>query len=944
MNDEFEFDVDDALSPPPQAAQKPKVLQSSTSVADTSDSPDDFMAALGIEAERTVPDITKPWMKHHKFELVRSIEQLKEIVDKAIARGECALDLETEGLDNRIFYDTEGKPYTKHQIVGFCLSYDGLTGYYAPVRHNPDDGGTSLNLPIAEAEAEIRRLCLASQPIGAAKGIEQDPLSYKEWERAPQVIIHFWHAKFDQEFLYPITGIDWWHPDSFEDGNLLYFVHYSGDRALSLKDKAKEELRDIEGNVYEMIKLKELFIQGRRNIEFAKLSPDEPGCIKYACSDAICTFLLCTGPRKHEKERLPVLKTVKEKYNFTYRLEKQTSQAGRWMERPRVRVNREKIEQIRIENKVKRDEVAAKIKSLAANKGFPEFEPGSSKQLSDFLFGDQGLNITLPINNNDWPNGKPPLNEKSGQYKTDADTLERLVEEHPSAPDVLNWIVEWRQYEKLDGTYLQNMVDNIDERSEMRFQFKQTGAQTGRFSAPAGAADQGYSGIPIHGIPGTSALRQAFESRDGYTMVKADYAGQELRIAANVSGEEVWIKEFLEGDGDLHSITARAFFGKQEISKDERKMGKIANFALIYGGGPAAIMRATGCDKVEATRRKQAFDKAVPTFAKWVKGQHKKVKEEGGVWTALKRWIAIPPPKGNLLPEEIRKQEAARERAATNFPVQGTGADVMKISLVLLFKEFYKRGWLRQNNGDDSVRLLLTVHDEIVFEIRHDRVQEALVIITKVMASPTYMAGPSKWRVPLVVEPLIGMNWAGEYDYGMLMHGKPYKDGDKVKNLEVVVGDRVYHQVPPWLVGKFIPPYAGGTPEGGGGGSTPSGSPDAPTSPSNPPTSVPIAVAGIALSAVAKADKPVDVMTAIFTIKIGILTKRSVAQVMAACGGASDPDNGKVLCLVDAMSGRELIDPSKGVRVVPERLAKALRDINLSDGVVYPYVRRSAAS
>lgn len=889
--------------------------------------PSEFMEAAGLRSGKAAPDITRPWMKYHTFTLVRTADELDQIVDAAIAAGACALDLETEGLDNRIFYDEQGKPFTKHKIVGFCLSYDGVTGYYAPVRHRPDGENSPLNLPIDRAEASIRRLCLASQPEAKTPEVLlKDPLSFKEWASIPKLVLYFWNAKFDQEFLYPITGIDWWHPESFEDGNLGYYVFYSDDKQLSLKWKAYNELRDPDGNPYEMIEIKDLFNKGRP-IEFATLSPDEGVCTKYACSDAICTYLLCHKPRATDKHRY-VMGAVKEKYSFTYRLEKQTAQAMRWMERPRVRVNKDRVKALVDENSAKRDEVLTKIVQLAASKGFHNFDPKSTKTLGEFLFASgSGLDITVPASA-DWPGGKPPRNEKSGQYKTDADTLERLVSEFPEVPDVLKWIVEWRGYEKLDSTYLQHMYHNVDAHSEMRFQFKQTGAATGRFSAPAGEPEQGFSGIPVHGIPATSALRTCFEARDGYTMVKADYAGEELRIAANVSGEPVWIKEFLEGEGDLHSITARAFFNKAEVSKEERKMGKIANFALLYGGGPASIIRATGCDKLEATRRKQAFDKAVPTFAGWIKSQHQKVKKEKGVWTALGRWIAIPD-----IDSPEKAIVAACERKSINFPIQGTGADIMKIALVLLCKEFYKKGWLKQGGGDDSVRMLLTVHDEIVFEIKHARVQEALELIVRVMASPTYMACPPhspKWRVALVVEPLIGLNWAGEYDYGMLTHGKKYKDGDKIKGAEFRLGDHVYHKLPPWLEGLFKPGWeSGDTPHV----TTPSESVTTPA-PATPQAPVPPTSKPVPHVTQAKTDDITS--SSVVVVKIGLLTRNSVSQVREACAAALDPDEGKILCLTDHL-GQVLIDPSLQIKVIPEKLVSRLRDRNLSDGSVHPY-------
>lgn len=1238
-----------------------------------------FMQSMGIAQERDVPDFDMPWMKHHKFVRVKTIEEVRSIVDRALAHGRCSLDLETQGLNNRITYDGLGNMRTVHQIVGYCLSVDGKTGYYIPVRHRVFDGGADCNVPPVQVEAEIRRLCLAAQPEGSAESRAKDCLSFPTYTKPPGVRIYFWNAQFDQEFLYPITGIDWWHPDSFEDGILAGFCKFAADKALGLKHKAAEFLRDPDGNAYTMIELKELFIRGRA-IEFDTLSPDEQGVVKYGASDAICTYLLCEHPA--------LVPLVLSKYKRTYRLEKQVSQVVRTMERNLVRLDRERVREILTITLAERDAILKKIQEFANQKGFQNLEPSSPKQLSDFLFTDKPgcLNISP----------KPEVNEKSKQYKTDGETLKSMVDDNPQAPPILKWIVEYRGVEKNIGTYLNGMVNNPDERNELRFSFKQTGAGTGRFSAPAGDPAHGYSGIPVHGIPSESSLRKAFVARDGYTFVKCDYAGQELRIAANVSGEEVWIKEFLEGDGDLHSITARAFFNKPVVSKDERKMGKCvhpdtliftnhtlrslstltypeqentfrdvetckvfdgrewrplkatfnggvkplfhivlsgglltctsehrfktrggefvraadlqpgalleqveipqledntypplkvelwegvpagfynlnhdyayfagvfagdgtgndssasiahgasekldaygnpfedwiksleescrrcgfttsrkdlaqlylgsrvvvrflralsiigpdrknlripswvlttgkqsvlhylgglfdtdgtvggdspnldwttkdfvfagqvatamracgldfnteltfnktyqryyvrlrltvgsswqmrsymkhvgkvgrlrepiynghkkdrfevlqvlpaadgqcvdltvgdshvylangfvthntANFALIYGGGPQAIIRATGCDKVEASRRKQAFDKAVPKFAGWIKHQHATVKKDLGVWTPFGRWLAIPDAN-----HQEKAIQAACERYSTNYPIQGSGADIMKISMVILHKAFYERGWLK-SGGDDSVRMLLSVHDEIVFEIRHDRVTEAIPLIVRLMESPTYMTSPT-WRVPLVVEPLVGPNWGSGYKC------EKTKGAYKVKEGEVIVGDFVYGTIrsadigqdreeegevehkrddkkiyirivdPAWLqnVKDQI--------------STP---PPAEVHPEIPPPAIEAvipkapAVPSMAPTASVAAPKTNGKLHTV-TMKICRLNKHTIRQVRHICIDALSA-HGSLLRLTDS-AGTVIIDPALGVIVDAKMLAAMLFDYNIGDG------------
>lgn len=704
------------------------------------DDPASFMESAGVKSDRAVPDIKLPWMSEHVFTLVRTIEQVRQIVDECLKRGRCSLDLETQGLDNRITY-VDGKPETVHKVVGFCICYDGYEGFYIPVRHHLQEGEDLNVQPIAEVEAEISRLCHAAIPVPLDPSeLAEDPLSFKKFHPI-KVVIGFWNAQFDQEFLYPITGIDWWHPESFEDGILAGFSILSSDKELGLKGKSKQLLKDSRGNPYEMIKLKELFFGKTKDIHFDRLAPDEPGVVRYAGSDAICTYKLIERP-----ELVPL---ALKKYPFTYRLEKQVSEVLRTMERNRVRILRERVRKVLAVQEKQRDELLERIRVFAwENKKVRDLDPNSPKQLSEFLFekGDKGLDVT-----------PKPEKTASGQYKTDADTLEELAAT-PNAPTILKDIVTYREVDKYIGTYLLSLANNPDSNDEIRVSFKQTGAASGRFSAPAGKPEQGYSGVPIHGIPSggeKSEIRRTFVAREGYTMIKADFAAEELRIAANVSGEPVWIDEFLHGTGDLHSITARAFFGKEKVTKDERNVGKLANFTLLYGGGPKAIIRATGCDEIEARRRKQAFDKAVPTFSSWSKEQHKQVKKNLGVYTAFGRWLAIP--------DATHEDGAIRsscERHATNYQIQGAGADIMKIALVLLHKRFYKLGWLK--NGDDSVRMLLTVHDEVVFEVRHDRVAEALPMIVEIMEFPGNLPKP-KWRVPLIVEPLVGFNWASGY-------------------------------------------------------------------------------------------------------------------------------------------------------------------------------------
>lgn len=834
--------------------------------------------------------LSKPWMRFHRFNLVKTVEEVKAIVDKALEHGRCALDLETEGFDNRVDFDADGKPSTRHKIVGYCLSVKGV-GYYVPVRHrfNPTYGEKNPNVPLEGVEEQIKRLATEAQPILTEEGLREDPLGSVKMATPPRVKVYFWNAKFDQEFLYPVTGIEIWHPLSFEDGMLAAYTYYSDD-SLGLKENAAKSLTITDpetGDVYpyEMIEFDELFDSAipKKKRYFYDLYPEEGSAeVLYGCSDAICTEALCEtkgewdhtvpGVKYEYKSKVDLVQQVKG--SFTYVLEKQVVQAVRDMERQRVRIDKQAITELLAEAQQELKKFNDLIVSLAESKGFGDFNPGSPKQLSDFLFSQKGLDITP----------KPAMNEASQQYKTDAKTLEEMAERE-GAPEVLRWIVSYRQIDKIIGTYLTAMVENCDEQDQLRFKFSQTGAATGRFTAPAGEPDHGYGGVPPQGIPARDdpkkpkvahSLRRSFIARTGYTLVKADYAGQELRIVTNLSGEPVWVEEFVNGTGDLHTITAKAFFGPHitKENKVERNMGKTANFALIYGGGQGAVQRATGCDKMEAARRKANFDKAVPVFASWVKGQHEKVKKTLGVRNAFGRFIAIPDANikfgdknanGEAVPmEDIKKIRAACERKSTNYPVQSAGADIMKISLVRLLKEFHRRGWRRQG-GDDSVRMIMTVHDEIVFEIRNDRVFEAIPLIIEIMEAPSKMVN---WKVPLVVEPDLGLAWDAKYAWPDVLSGK---------------------KVPPWLQGVTPAAEAGE-------------SPPLPT----PNVSTPHKVE--AKQAPSSSSPKGTVKAAIFVLARAYLRDEMVSKVYGAMAESLDPASQVFLKLVDN-AGETIVDP-----------------------------------
>jgi hypothetical protein len=305
---------------------------------------------------------------------------------------------------------------------------------------------------------------------------------------------------------------------------------------------------------------------------------------------------------------------------------------------------------------------------------------------------------------------------------------------------------------------------------------------------------------------------------------------------------------------------------------------------------------------------------------------------------------------------------ASCERQSGNYPIQGSGADIMKIAMVLVHKELYKRGWLR-NGGDDSVRMLLTVHDELVFEIRHDRVVDVIPLLVEQMEAPTKMARPPyspHWQVPLITEPLVGPTWGTGYPC------ERYKDGHKMKEGEVVAGGFVYgtlrtvdmhkdgtpkdkpvageviHKTdkekkkvtirfdkPLWLehvgtvsaISEPTPPPK----DTNGGGSPP---PATPPAGGNPP---PAPTAPTTIHEVSSKNGTARVAT----VKLKTLSMGSVRHVRMIAARFLEPDHGDLLQILDGMTGKPIVDIRFGIRVDTQRVVDALLELNLSDGKVH---------
>jgi DNA polymerase I-like protein with 3'-5' exonuclease and polymerase domains len=388
--------------------------------------------------------------------------------------------------------------------------------------------------------------------------------------------------------------------------------------------------------------------------------------------------------------------------------------------------------------------------------------------------------------------------EKSGQVDTSKDVLEEVLEKVGDKFPFAAKIKRFREVSKALSTYLLPIVEDAHPDGTLRAYFNAHSIETGRFNAPSSKdpSMDGGTRFPFHGTPATydpnrpeclARVRECIIARPGKVLTAIDFSGVELRIVTNISGDPKWLTEFFHCSGcdkmfdmptvanpvpvapppfcpdcgsdkigDLHTLTALSIYGEDAPKKPEwkqlRGFAKACNFALCYGGSGNAVVTATGCDKNEGWRIKEQFDKTYNVLSGWWKSQALYAKEHKFVTTAFGRRYPLPD-----IDHELGGFRAKAERNAVNGPIQGTSADITKIAMALIYKECKKRGWL------EKVHMLITMHDELVFEIDKDILEEAIDLFVGIMCRNDALLKLG-WRVPLTSDVEMGPDWTVPWD------------------------------------------------------------------------------------------------------------------------------------------------------------------------------------
>jgi DNA polymerase-1 len=353
-----------------------------------------------------------------------------------------------------------------------------------------------------------------------------------------------------------------------------------------------------------------------------------------------------------------------------------------------------------------------------------EFNVGSPKQLREILFDE----MRLPIQKR---------TGTTGEASTDQESLERLAALGHPLP---RKIIEHRQIAKLKGTYVDALPALINPRTNrLHTSFNQTVAATGRLSS----SDPNLQNIPARTEQGRQ-IRQAFIPRDGWRIVSADYSQIELRLLAQFSGDEQMQAAFAE-DADIHNRVAAQIFKVPEaaVTGEQRRVAKTVNFGVIYGMSAIGLAVRLGMPKKDAEKFIAEYFARYPKVLKYQDGLLADAQKTGYVSTILGRRRRF-----NLSDRDVRssfKMRTQPAREAINMPIQGSAADLMKLAMLAVHK--------RLNADRLEAKMLLTVHDELVFECPPSEVQ----VLAKLVREE--MSGAMKLDVPLRVDVVSGVNW-----------------------------------------------------------------------------------------------------------------------------------------------------------------------------------------
>ena len=637
--------------------------------------------------------------------IVRDVAGLNALVQDLRSANMIAFDVEATSTDQM-----------SADLVGISLSTNGQTGYYIPVGHRAGasvqavegapggqmamlfgEGGESLLLP--------DQLPL-DQVLGALRGPLTDPAIPKVAHNANYDLVMLERYGI---FVSPITF----------DTMIAEWVRDPGSQHLGLKRLAQREL-DVH-----MTEITELIGTGKaqKTMDVVEIDRAAP----YAAADAAMTYQL-VGALQPLLARTPGSPAVDPLWDTPNpptpdealaAIEMPLVPVITAMERAGVLLDVPFLASMNVRLTQLLQDCEQEVYALSG--GYGAFNINSPKQLNDVLFGKLGLKAE-------------GVRKTSHGFSTAADVLDQMRDEHP----IVEKILQYRELSKLKGTYVDALPALINPKTgRVHTSFNQAGSSTGRLSS----SNPNLQNIPIRTEIGRD-VRGAFVPPSGMTLLSVDYSQVELRIMAHVSREPALLEAFHQGQ-DIHSATAALVRGipVEQVTKEQRSFAKRVNFGLLYGMGAFRLARDSNLTLAEADAFIKAYFDRLPNVREYL-DKAKRLASSDGYLTTLfghRRFFPALQGTGN----RVLRQQAERE--AINMPIQGTAADIIKKAMIDLHTLIPARG-LR-------ARMLLQVHDELVFEVPHDEVAETAALVIQTME------GAADLLAPLKANAQAGANW-----------------------------------------------------------------------------------------------------------------------------------------------------------------------------------------
>jgi DNA polymerase-1 len=586
--------------------------------------------------------------------------------------------------------ETTSLDATRAELVGVSLAVEPGKACYIPVGHKAPARQGALDLGDGSGKAE---------ESDAPRQLEREAVlkALAPLLADPGTLKIGHNIKYDMVVLRSY-GVE---VAPIDDTMLLSYVLAAGLHGHGMDELARLHLD------HDTIKYKDVTGSGKNQVGFAEVALDK--ACDYAAEDADVTLRLhhVLKPQLLAERLVTVYETI----------ERPLVPVLAAMEREGIKVDVEELKRLSEDFAVRLGELEKEIHKLAGE----SFNVGSPKQLGEILFDRMSLQ-----------GGKKG---KTGAYVTDADVLEDLAAQGHDLPAR---VLDWRQLQKLKSTYTDALVGQINPKTgRVHTSYGMAIASTGRLSS----TDPNLQNIPVRTEEGRR-IRRAFVAEPGMKLVSLDYSQIELRLLAHVAGIETLARAFKDGI-DIHALTASQVFGVPVEGMDPmiRRKAKAINFGIVYGISPFGLARQLGIPQGEAAEYIKAYFARYPGIRDYMDRTKELARKQGFVTTIFGRKIHVPGIK-----DSNPARRSFSERAAINAPLQGAAADVIKRAMIRV-PEALAEARL-------EARMLLQVHDELLFEVPEAEVDKTIKAVRKVMEGAAHL------KVPLVVDAGIADNWA----------------------------------------------------------------------------------------------------------------------------------------------------------------------------------------